>query len=71
MDVEMAVVDVDVPAEDVPDERQDRRVVDQVEEGVVVSSRLRSTWRSTAAGAVQVQKDLERNRRPVPLESLR
>ena len=35
MDVEVAVVDVDVPAEDVADERQHRRVVDEVEEGVV------------------------------------
>ena len=35
MDVEVAVVDVDVPAEDVADERQDGRVVDEVEERVV------------------------------------
>src|SRR5207248_8628273 len=33
--VEMAVVDVDVPAEDVADERQRRGVVDELEEGVV------------------------------------
>jgi hypothetical protein len=35
MHVEVAVVDVDVPAEDVEDERQHRRVVDEVEERVV------------------------------------
>ena len=35
MDVEVAVVDVDVPPEDVADERQDGRVVDEVEEDVV------------------------------------
>ena len=35
MHIEVAVVDVDVPAEDVADERQRRRVVDEVEEGVV------------------------------------